>query len=125
MLEDTELISHWKKVALMSQLLLVLAQKAEWEQLLDQEENYLRSVESVLDPSLVIINPATQNIIEKYLKETLSNEMQLKILLQQRLENLGKLIGQSVRQRSINTTYSNASGIVLLAEDQNNHGTHH
>lgn len=125
MMNDHEnLIGCWASVAQISQNLLDLARNGEWELLLDKEEDYLRSVESVMTDQVPEISKNMQHIIEGYLKKTLENELILEELLHQRLHVLGELISQSVRQRSINTTYGGVSGLVLVPESGQDTTTH-
>ena len=111
---NVELISRWQHVALMSQTLLDLAQRGEWELLLEKEVAYLQSVEAVMISPAPIISQQVQDMLETYLKQTLENEQQLKALLQQRLDELSELIGQSSRQQSLNNAYGRLAGMLLV-----------
>ncbi|MEX5413181.1 flagella biosynthesis regulatory protein FliT [Atlantibacter hermannii] len=111
---NVELISRWQHVALMSQTLLDLAQRGEWELLLEKEVAYLHSVEAVMETPAPRISKQVQDMLETYLKQTLENEQQLKALLQQRLDELSELIGQSSRQQSLNNAYGRLSGMLLV-----------
>ena len=61
-----------------------------------------------------IISQQVQDMLETYLKQTLENEQQLKALLQQRLDELSELIGQSSRQQSLNNAYGRLAGMLLV-----------
>lgn len=106
-------IDRWAYIAHLSQTLLDLAKLSEWEQLMAREEDYLRAVENVMQDQSVTIDQKTRNIIEGHLRTTLNNESLLEKLLYKRLDDLSQLIGQSVRQRAINTTYGKFSGMIL------------
>ncbi|WP_311775534.1 flagellar protein FliT [Enterobacter sp. RIT637] len=47
----------------------------------------------------------------------LSNEVELKALLHQRMEELKALVGQTSRQHNLNATYGRLSGNILLPND--------
>jgi len=112
-----ELISRWQRVALLSQSLLELAQRGEWDLLLEQEVTYLQSIEAVLKTKAPQgQQQSIQDLVASYLKQTLENEALLKQLLGQRLEELSLLISQSNRQQSLNNTYGRLSGMLLVPE---------
>lgn len=110
-----EFVNRWQRIALLSQSLLELAQRGEWDLLLDQEVVYLQSIEAVMGSETPQgLTKSVQNLVAEYLKQTLVNEEQLKVLLQQRLDELSTLIGQSSRQQSLNHTYGRLSGMLLV-----------
>lgn len=111
---NLELIRRWQHVALMSQSLLAQAQRGEWEALRVKELTYLQAVESVQALPATRVSLPVQAMLETCLKQILANEQQLKALLQQRLDELRSLIGQSLRQQSLNHTYGRLSGILLV-----------
>lgn len=55
-------------------------------------------------------------MVAGYIKQTLDNEQLLKGLLQQRLDELSSLIGQSTRQKSLNNAYGRLSGMLLVPD---------
>lgn len=112
-----ELISRWQRVALLSQSLLELAQRGEWDLLLEQEVTYLQSIEAVMKTQTPQeMQQSIQDLVASYLKQTLENEALLKQLLGQRLDELSLLISQSTRQQSLNNTYGRLSGMLLVPE---------
>lgn len=112
-----ELISRWQRVALLSQSLLELAQRGEWDLLLEQEVTYLQTIEAVMNTQTPQgLQQNIQDLVAGYLKQTLENETLLKQLLQARLNELSSLIGQSSRQQNLNHTYGRLSGMLLVPE---------
>ncbi|WP_459625847.1 flagellar protein FliT, partial [Enterobacter hormaechei] len=57
-----------------------------------------------------------QDLVAGYIKQTLDNEQLLKTLLQQRLDELSNLIGQSTRQKTLNNAYGRLSGMLLVPD---------
>lgn len=51
MTSTVEFINRWQRIALLSQSLLELAQRGEWDLLLQQEVSYLQSIETVMENS--------------------------------------------------------------------------
>lgn len=115
MTSAVEFISRWQRIMLLSQSLLELAQRGEWELLLEQEVNYLQSIENVaISQTPPDITRNIQDMVASYIRQTLENENALKVLLQQRLSELSKLIGQSTRQQTLNNAYGKLSGMLLV-----------
>lgn len=116
MTSTVEFINRWQRIALLSQSLLELAQRGEWDLLLQQEVSYLQSIETVMEKQTPPgITRSIQDMVAGYIKQTLDNEQLLKGLLQQRLDELSSLIGQSTRQKSLNNAYGRLSGMLLVS----------
>ena len=49
MTSAVEFINRWQRIALLSHSLLELAQRGEWDLLLEQEVTYLQSIEVVME----------------------------------------------------------------------------
>lgn len=104
MTSTVEFINRWQRIALLSQSLLELAQRGEWDLLLQQEVSYLQCIETVMEKQTPPgITRSIQDMVAGYIKQTLDNEQLLKGLLQQRLDELSSLIGQSTRQNHSTT----------------------
>lgn len=117
MTSAVEFINRWQRIALLSNSLLELAQRGEWNLLLDQEVNYLKSIETVVEAQTPPdLTRNVQDMAAVYIKQTIENEQKLKILLKQRLNELSGLIGQSSRQQSLNHTYGRLSGMLLVPD---------
>ncbi|MEH0017059.1 flagella biosynthesis regulatory protein FliT [Citrobacter portucalensis] len=114
MTSAVEVINRWQRIALLSHSLLELAQRGEWDLLLEQEVTYLQSIEVVMEEQTPPgITRSIQDLVAGYIKQTLDNEQLLKTLLQQRLDELSNLIGQSTRQKTLNNAYGRLSGMLL------------
>ncbi|TNV22995.1 flagella biosynthesis regulatory protein FliT [Buttiauxella sp. B2] len=112
-----ELISRWQNVVLLSQSLLELAQRGEWDLLLEQEVAYLQGIEILnTNPIPPETAKSVQDMLQQNLEQILANEQALKNLLQQRLDELSALIGQSSRQQTLNHTYGRLSGQLLVPD---------
>lgn len=110
-----EFIRRWRHIALLSHSLLESARRGEWQQLLEQETCYLQSIEAVMaDQAPQGLTRSTQRTVAGYIRQTLDNEQALKVLLWQRLNELGALTRQAGRQRSLNNAYGQLSGEVLV-----------
>jgi flagellar protein FliT len=88
MTSAVEFINRWQRIALLSHSLLELAQRGEWDLLLEQEVTYLQSIEVVMEEQTPPgITRSIQDLVAGYIKQTLDNEQLLKTLLQQRWMN--------------------------------------
>ncbi|HED2610207.1 TPA: flagella biosynthesis regulatory protein FliT [Citrobacter koseri] len=117
MTSAVEFINRWQRIALLSQSLLELAQRGEWDLLLEQEVTYLQSIETVMETQTPPgITQSLQDMVAGYIKQTLDNEQLLRSLLQERLDELSNLIGQSARQKSLNNAYGRLSGMLLVPD---------
>ena len=117
MTSAVEFINRWQRIALLSQSLLEFAQRGEWDLLLEQEVSYLQSIEVVMEEKTPPgITRSVQDLVAGYIKQTLDNEQLLKALLQQRLDELSGLIGQSTRQKTLNNAYGRLSGMLLVPD---------
>lgn len=115
MTSAVEFLNRWQRIALLSHSLLELAQRGEWNLLLEQEVIYLQSIETVAEAQTPPgLTRSIQDMVAAYIKQTLDNEQQLKLLLKQRLDELSGLIGQSTRQQSLNNAYGRLSGMLLV-----------
>ena len=82
MTSAVEFINRWQRIALLSHSLLELAQRGEWDLLLEQEVTYLQSIEVVMEEQTPPgITRSIQDLVAGYIKQTLDNEQLLKTLL--------------------------------------------
>ncbi len=115
MTSAVEFLNRWQRIALLSHSLLELAQRGEWDLLLEQEVIYLQSIETVAEAQTPPgLTRNIQDMVAAYIKQTLDNEQQLKLLLKNRLDELSGLIGQTSRQQSLNHAYGRLSGMLLV-----------
>lgn len=120
MARHQHLLSEYQQILTLSEQMLALATEGNWDALVDLEMVYLKAVESTAHVTLSSCSsPVLQELLRQKLKEILENEIEIKRLLQLRLDKLGDLMGQSTRQRAVNTTYGQfPDHALLLGETQ-------
>ncbi|CAI0787008.1 MULTISPECIES: flagella biosynthesis regulatory protein FliT [Serratia] len=110
-----QLLAAYQQIFTLSSHMIVLAQTGRWEELVEQELAYVTAVEKTAaftgqaGPSM-----ALQELLHHKLQQILDNETELKRLLQQRMDQLKELIGQSTRQNVVNSTYGQFHDRALL-----------
>ncbi|ENY0916845.1 flagellar protein FliT [Escherichia coli] len=92
----------WQQLVEKSQLMLRLATEEQWDELIASEMAYVNAVQEQLRPMLRLI---------------LDNESKVKQLLQIRMDELAKLVGQSSVQKSVLSAYGDQGGFVLAPQD--------
>ncbi|EPT1382434.1 Flagellar protein FliT [Shigella flexneri] len=92
----------WQQLVEKSQLMLRLATEEQWDELIASEMAYVNAVQEQLRPMLHLI---------------LDNESKVKQLLQIRMDELAKLVGQSSVQKSVLSAYGDQGGFVLAPQD--------
>ncbi|AYO38699.1 MULTISPECIES: flagella biosynthesis regulatory protein FliT [Serratia] len=113
-----QLLAAYQQVYSLSSQMIVLAQTERWEDLVELELSYVTAVERTAaftgqaGPSM-----ALQELLRHKLQQILDNETELKRLLQQRMDQLKELIGQSTRQNVVNSTYGQFHDRALLLGD--------
>lgn len=113
-----QLLAAYQQVYSLSSQMIVLAQTERWEDLVELELSYVTAVERTAaftgqaGPSM-----ALQELMRHKLQQILDNETELKRLLQQRMDQLKELIGQSTRQNVVNSTYGQFHDRALLLGD--------
>ena len=115
---NIELLRCYQQLLSASQHMLKIGREGLWEELIEQEVEYVSAVEKIAgfqDASAQA--PVTQAQIRPLLKQILDNEMELKMLLQQRMSELRTLVGQTSRQQNINTTYGRLAGNILYPNE--------
>jgi flagellar protein FliT len=113
------LVNRYLDILSLSKQMLNFAEQEEWQQLVDLEDSYLVLVQSTVNMAMVKDCSITaQQKITEMLKQILSNEAKIKELLQQRMDKLSELIGQSVNQQKINTSYGKISRPPLIFREK-------
>lgn len=113
-----QLLAAYQQVYSLSSQMIVLAQTERWEDLVELELSYVTAMERTAaftgqaGPSM-----ALQELLHHKLQQILDNETELKRLLQQRMNQLKELIGQSTRQNVVNNTYGQFHDRALLLGD--------
>ncbi|HHJ3037616.1 TPA: flagellar protein FliT [Escherichia coli] len=92
----------WQQLVEKSQLMLRLATEEQWDELIASEMAYVNAVQEQFRPMLRLI---------------LDNESKVKQLLQIRMDELAKLVGQSSVQKSVLSAYGDQGGFVLAPQD--------
>ena len=112
-----QLYTLYQQLLEQSQLMLRLARQGLWDDLITCETDYVNAVHSLarmtqdIAPSLQV-----QEQLRPTLRLILDNESQVKTLLQARMDELAKLVGQSSIQKSVLSTYGNQGGHVLVPQ---------
>lgn len=113
--QQQKLLSAYQQILTLSNQMIALAQSGQWDALVELELNYVQAVEKTAEfASISGSSPALQEILRNKLQQILSNETELKRLLQQRMDELMVLIGQSTRQNVVNSTYGQFHDRALL-----------
>ncbi|KFX12552.1 MULTISPECIES: flagella biosynthesis regulatory protein FliT [Pectobacterium] len=109
------LLKDYQQLLSLSQKILHLAVSGQWDTLVEQEIVYVQSVEGLVNtPIPDEIDSMMRLHLRQILQEVMDNEAKVKQLLQKRMDELSSLMGQSLKQKSINTTYSEFAGHRLL-----------
>ncbi|CNH35408.1 flagella biosynthesis regulatory protein FliT [Yersinia pekkanenii] len=114
------LLSEYQQILILSEQMLALAIEGNWEALVDLEMTYLKAVESTARATISSCSSLVlQELLRENLKTILENEIEIKRLLQLRLNSLSELVGQSTRQQAVNNTYGQfPDHALLLGETQ-------
>lgn len=109
-------LQQWLQLRSVSQQMLRLATESKWDELVEGEMEYIRLVESLaLDPNPPG-DPSTQSQIKELLRTIIDNENEVKRLLNIRMDELKVLIQNGNQQKTLTSTYSNLSGMLLVPD---------
>lgn len=98
--------------------MLRLATEEQWDELIASEMAYVNAVQEIahlteeIDPSTTM-----QEQLRPMLLLILDNESKVKQLLQIRMDELAKLVGQSSVQKSVLSAYGDQGGFVPAPQD--------
>lgn len=113
------LVNEYQLILSLSERLLLLAEEEKWDELVELEISYLKAVEATtVLPLKEDIHGGVQSLIRQYLSKILDNEIEVKRLLQTRMDILAELIGQSVKQQEVNSTYGRFTDHAIAYRDQ-------
>ena len=104
----------WQQLVEKSQLMLRLATEEQWDELIASEMAYVNAVQEIAHLTDEI-DPSTT--MQEQLRPILDNESKVKQLLQIRMDELAKLVGQSSVQKSVLSAYGDQGGFVLAPQD--------
>lgn len=111
-----QLYALYQQLLEQSQLMLRLARQGLWDDLIICETDYVNAVHSLARLTQES-EPSTQ--IQEQLRPTLRvipTTKAVKTLLQARMDELAKLVGQSSIQKTVLSTYGNRGGHVLVPQ---------
>lgn len=112
------LFSLYQQLLEQSLAMLRLASEGQWDDLIACEMEYVNAVQKLAEltrqsePSGVV-----QEQLRPVLRAILENETEVKRLLQARMDELAKLVGQSTIQKSVLTAYGKQGGHVLVPQE--------
>ncbi|MEZ2600891.1 flagella biosynthesis regulatory protein FliT [Kluyvera intermedia] len=108
----------YQKLVEKSNMMLRLATEGLWDELIASEMDYVNAVQNIaqLTQDSQPSDPL-QEQLRPLLRTVLDNESQVKRLLQARMDELAKLVGQSSIQKTVMTTYGNQGGYILVPQD--------
>lgn len=108
----------YQKLVEKSNLMLRLATEGLWDELIASEMEYVNAVQKIAQLTRET-QPADplQEQLRPLLRQVLDNENNVKRLLQARMDELAKLVGQSSIQKTVMTAYGNQGGQVLVPQD--------
>ena len=101
-----------------SNMMLRLATDGLWDELIASEMDYVNAVQKIAQLTQDSQpNDPIQEQLRPLLRTVLDNENTVKRLLQARMDELAKLVGQSSMQKTVMNTYGNQGGFVLVPQD--------
>lgn len=108
----------YQKLVEKSNLMLRLATEGLWDELIASEMEYVNAVQKIaqLTRETQPTDPL-QEQLRPLLRQVLDNENNVKRLLQARMDELARLVGQSSIQKTVMTAYGNQGGQVLVPQD--------
>ncbi|EPC9992670.1 flagella biosynthesis regulatory protein FliT [Enterobacter ludwigii] len=112
-------LTDWHALHALSVSMLNLAHSGKWDELIEQEVNYVQLVERIAHNPISPNNTFQTEQAKDLLKRVLANEAELKELLQMRMKELRGLIDTTGKQQSVTSTYGRMSGNVLFPNNIN------
>ena len=101
-----------------SNMMLRLATEGLWDELIASEMDYVNAVQKIAQLTQDSQpNDPIQEQLRPLLRTVLDNENTVKRLLQARMDELAKLVGQSSMQKTVMNTYGNQGGFVLVPQE--------
>ena len=101
-----------------SNRMLRLATEGLWDELIASEMEYVNAVQKIAQLTEDSQpNDPLQEQLRPLLRTVLDKESTVKRLLQARMDELSRLVGQSSIQKTVMNTYGNQGGFVLVPQD--------
>lgn len=105
----------WQQLVEKSQLMLRLATEEQWDELIASEMAYVNAVQEIAHLTEEVAPSTTmQEQLRPMLHLILDNESKVKQLLQIRMDELAKLVGQSSVQKSVLSAYGDQAALCWL-----------
>ncbi|MEG1466581.1 MAG: flagella biosynthesis regulatory protein FliT [Hafnia sp.] len=104
-------LSHaYRHILSLSESMLELAKRSEWDSLVKLEMEYLQAVAKTTELMPISeVDSAMQAELRRILAKILDNEAEIKRLLQARMDELSQIIGKTSRQQAVTHTYGQFS----------------
>jgi len=100
------LITVYQQLLDLSHGMLRLAAEGEWDDLITTEVDYVSAVQRLAQSTEAAVpSSQLQEQLRPVLRHILDNESEVKRLLQQRMNELTQLVGQSSMQKSVMSAY--------------------
>ncbi|WP_435945453.1 flagella biosynthesis regulatory protein FliT [Dryocola sp. BD586] len=113
-----QLYTLYQQLLEQSKVMLQNARAGLWDELIASEMDYVNAVHELTEfmrdskPSMHM-----QEQLRPMLRAILDNESEVKLLLQRRMDELAKLVGQSSIQQSVLSAYGKQGGQILAPQD--------
>ncbi|RKQ38288.1 flagella biosynthesis regulatory protein FliT [Enterobacter sp. R1(2018)] len=113
-----QLYTLYQQLLEQSKVMLQNARAGLWDELIASEMDYVNAVHELTEfmrdskPSMHM-----QEQLRPMLRTILDNESEVKLLLQRRMDELAKLVGQSSIQQSVLSAYGKQGGQILAPQD--------
>ncbi|HAT1569317.1 TPA: flagella biosynthesis regulatory protein FliT [Kluyvera cryocrescens] len=113
-----QLYLSYQQLVEKSNRMLRLATEGLWDELIASEMEYVNAVQKIAQLTEDSQpNDPLQEQLRPLLRTVLDNESTVKRLLQARMDELSRLVGQSSIQKTVMNTYGNQGGFVLVPQD--------
>lgn len=113
-----QLYLSYQQLVEKSNRMLRLATEGLWDELIASEMEYVNAVQKIAQLTEDSQpNDPLQEQLRPLLRTVLDNESTVKHLLQARMDELSRLVGQSSIQKTVMNTYGNQGGFVLVPQD--------
>lgn len=104
-----QIIHGYERALELSREMLEHADAGQWEQLIALEHDYLYEINRLRTQDTITLDSNRQEHKKEILAQLLTNDQRLHTLLQQRLADLGDLIGKSRVQQQVSRAYGATS----------------
>lgn len=113
-----QLYTLYQQLLEQSKVMLRNARAGLWDDLIASEMDYVKAVHELTQSMRDLkISTQTQEQLRPVLRAILDNESEVKRLLQARMDELARLVGQSSIQQSVLSAYGKQGGQILAPRD--------